>query len=247
MNYRPSLRKCDGTAARVTFLIGLLWVSSLQLPLCAQECLSGSVHRHHDDHFEDFRYYLTAEQPPPWGALGEGFDLGSGVIETGVFWVASSGGPPEFADLYVWSGGVTREPGDVLLHIPDLVLDYTMSWPDEWWGVADYPLNLEVEGEFTLGLWAQWAPNDYPMCPADTTGPGGHPWILIPTNYPWPEGWQDPSIMGSTVQSLGFGVCFHGTVSDVDIDFDTNEETNTEERPDRRVTTWGQIKKQFRK
>jgi len=235
----------EDTATRATLLIALLCATCSLLPAAAQECLSGAVQQHHDGYFEDFRYYYTLEQPAPWGAMGEGFDLGPGVVETGVFWLASSGGPPEFVDIYVWSGGVTREPGDVLLHIPDLVLDYTTSWPEEWWGVADYPLNLAVEEEFTIGLWAHFAPNDYPMCPADTTGPGGHPWVLVPSDLPWPEGWQDPSIMGSTVQSLRFGVCFHGAVSDVDIDFDTNPEEDTDVQPDRRGTTWGQIKKLF--
>jgi hypothetical protein len=204
----------------------------------AQECVSGILVYHHDDIFEDYRFYYTDNQEPPYGALGEAFDLGAGTIQSGVFWLASINYNFVLADMYVWDGGISCEPGGVLAMVPGIEFEFTTQWPHEWWGICDYPLDLQVEGEFTIGLRAYNWPNQYPVCPADTTGLAGRPWICIPPGHPWPEGWQDPSIIGRTVRSLGFGVCFSSETSGVEDTYDSEPGGNT--------SSWGLVKSLFR-
>ncbi len=194
-----------------------------------QSCTGGRLFYQHDGSFEGFTgwlYYPGVD--PAYGAIGEGYDLGPGQTQAAVYWVSATGGfGGDFdADVFLWEGGVSRPPGAILAFVPLVHFEDVAFWPEV--SIRECSLNIEVSGEFTVGLRAQEIPNDYALCPQDTTGPGGHPWVCE-----YPDGWRDASI-SYPVRSVGMGVCF-SPQSVVGV----GEEPQA---PGTSSTTWGRVK-----
>ena len=207
--------------------IGYSEETHLLAPL--QEDCSGTLFANHDDSFENgFCWSYGGYVPPYYGAFGESFDLGAGQVECGAFWFTQVGyytGEP--MDVYVWEGGVSGPPGTVLWMVGETQVPGDIAfWPDI--SQHDVPVELAVDGEFTVGFWVDFSSQ---VCQwyvaADVNGPGGYPWVCIAPGIGYPTGWQNPEIVWGPVQSLGFGVYFEGGASPT------------------RQRTWGSIKALF--
>ncbi len=194
-------------------------------------CPGGELVVHHDMTLETGYCWEATHpggtQPPYYGSFGEAYDLGPGEVRCGAFWVCQSGYMIQVPnDFYVWDGGVTREPGDVLAFVPEI----------EWGGVAHYPdfnehdieFGVHITDEFTIGVWMPWDGWCNEFLGADLDGLGGHPWTCIAPGLEWPSGWQDPSIVFGLTRSLGIGVYF------------TRDPTSAASG------TWGEVKTLFR-
>ena len=99
----------------------------------------------------------------------------------GAYWLTTvpeqNEGEP--ADLYIWEGGVTAEPGGILFVRPDVVFRNIPLWPE--FGENDVSIGIEVAGEFTIGFWGNWGPPfstaDF-FIASDEDGAGGNPGAL---------------------------------------------------------------------
>ncbi|MBD3236255.1 MAG: hypothetical protein GF330_06110, partial [Candidatus Eisenbacteria bacterium] len=136
-----------------------------------EEC-GGTLFCHHDGSAENAYGWSFGWTEPSCGAFAEAFGLGYGRVVCGAYWCSQIGwfyGEP--MDAYVWAGGGTREPGEVLCLIPGVALDNVPYWPD--CGQDDVPIDCCVSGEFTAGWWADFTeqPLQWYIC-ADEDGPG---------------------------------------------------------------------------
>jgi hypothetical protein len=174
-------------------------------------CASGVLIHNHDGSFENgYLWQYTGCQPPYYGAFGEGYDLGEGIVTCGTFWVSTLPGPyipPGLADCYIWQGGVDGPPGAVILVLPGGGFDNVPVWPNV--GQNDVEMNVHQSGPFTVGYWGNW-PDGFGLfaCVADEDGPRGHPWTCIAPGQGYPSGWQDPAIVWPNAKSMGCGVYF---------------------------------------
>ncbi len=154
--------------------------------------------------------------PPYYGAFGEGYDTGYTKVECGSYFLTQVGGYyGQTADLYVWAGGVSTAPGDVICVVTGYVFDDIAYWPSI--SQHDVPLGCCVEGEITVGYWGNW-PEDacgY-FCAADLDGFGGHPWTCIAPGIGYPTGWQDPSVVWGPTMAMGLGVYMSNDPSPVE-------------------------------
>jgi hypothetical protein len=147
--------------------------------------------------------------PPYYGAFGEGYDMGEGLVFCGAYWVSTA---PFYwygqtADCYIWEGGVNTPPGAVLGVVTGVVFDNVPLWPGI--GQNDVELNIWVHGPFTVGYWGNWPGTMCGFfCAADTDGAQGHPWTCIGPGVGYPSGWQDPSIVWGPTRSMGCGAYF---------------------------------------
>jgi hypothetical protein len=219
-----------------------LLLAAVHPHVAAADCSDDEIQVNHDYSFEygycagDFG--VEGVQEPYSGSLAEGFDLGPGRVDCASFWVTQIGYMwYEENDIYVWDGGVTREPGEVLALVPGVPWDPPGFWPE--FTRTDVPLSVCVTSDFTVGCWQHWFGgwcNEY-IC-ADLDGPGGHPWTHIAPGLQWPSGWQDPSIVFGPIQSMAIGVQFSQDPASVE------DEWEDSERP--ASPTWGGIKALFR-
>jgi len=195
-----------------------------------RECSGGTLVHNHDGSFEyGYNWTYGGCQPPYYGAFGEGYDLGIGKIRCAAYWLAGfpGFGIAEPADCYVWNGGVTEEPGEVLAVITDVHFSGIANWPMV--SQHDVDINVDVLGAFTIGYWANMQGGwDFYVCGADLDGPPGHPWTCIAPGIGFPSGWQDPSIVWGPTSAMGCGVYFESNPTPA-------------ESP-----TWGAIKEMFR-
>jgi hypothetical protein len=207
------------------------------------ECSDGELFVNHDYSFETaYCWHFEGIQPPYYGCHAEAFDLGPGYIACGAFWATQINYllPRIPADVFVWDGGITCEPGNVLILVPG-----AEPWPNicHWPSCCqnDVEIMLIVAGEFTAGYWADFSGEccEY-YCAADLDGAGGHPWTCIAPGQEWPSGWQDPSVVFGPTKSMGIGVYF-----------EPRDPSSVDEFPDgeppSESPTWGQIKALFRR
>jgi hypothetical protein len=70
-------------------------------------------------------------------------------------------------------------------------------------------MGIAVTGPFTVGFWGNWPGVlcGY-FCAADLNGFGGYPWTNVAPGIGYPTGWNDPSIIWGTTQSMGCGAYF---------------------------------------
>jgi len=176
-------------------------------------CASGVLVHNHDGSFESgCMWQYGGTMPPYYGAFGEGYDLGAGVIACGSFWVTTLPGPwipPNHADCYVWDGGVGSDPGTVLALLAGATFENSPYWPAV--GRNDIDMGVSVSGPFTIGYWGDWpGAMGFWFCADDLDGPGGHPWTCIAPGIGYPSGWQDPALIESwgPIKSMGCGVYF---------------------------------------
>ena len=214
--------------------------ATVVIPDPASNCAIGELHRNDDGSVENgFSWHYYGTRPPYYGAFGEAYDLGPGTVSCGAFWLTQVGyydGRP--LDVYIWDGGVTREPGEVLSMVSGFIPTNVAMWPD--CGQNDITLDCDVTGEFTLGYWGDFFDVQHMIfiC-ADQDGPGGHPWTCIAPGIAYPSGWQHPSIVWGDCASLVIGPFFNRHPAGV--------EEFPEEGPPAESPTWGQIKAIFGK
>ncbi|MBD3237809.1 MAG: hypothetical protein GF330_13990 [Candidatus Eisenbacteria bacterium] len=179
----------------------------MTVPAADPSELDGELLYNHDDGFEGgFCWQFAGSAPPYYGCFGEAFDLGPGMVEAGAFWLTQIG---YFAggsmDCYIWQGGVTKDPSAVLCVLPGIVPESIPFWPS--CERSDVEIDCWVDGEFTIGWWAD---NSDQACQwyacADYNGSGGDPWTCIAPGIGYPTGWEDPSIVWGTTNSMGIGV-----------------------------------------
>jgi len=172
-------------------------------------CGEGELLYHHDGSFEGgVAWQYAGVTQPYYGAFGEGFALGDpGELECAYLWVTTVPDAFHFqsCDIFVWSGGVTGAPGEVLYLLPGLVLTSVPDWPS--FGENQIDMNCTVSGDITIGYWGNW-PGELAgyYVAADLDGPGGHPWTDIAPNSVYPTGWQDPAVVWGYIPSLGLGL-----------------------------------------
>jgi hypothetical protein len=227
---------------RFLWVLGLLAASAMP---SSADCPDGELYVHHDFSFEwapehTYCWQFGGVQAPYYGAFGEAYDLGSGTVACGSYWVCTMGYYVDTRyDVYVWDGGVSNEPCGVLAVVPNVIPPDHRYCPDDF-GQNDYYIGIDVSGDFTVGMWMDWTHHvcNY-MIGADRDGPGGHPWTCIAPGLEWPSGWQDPSIVWGPTQSMGIGVYF--TPRDPSGVDESDDPRQPPESP-----TWGSIKTLFR-
>lgn len=208
-----------------------------------QEDCADSLYVNHDHSLENgYTWSYAGCLPPYYGAFGEAFDLGPGVVHCGAYWLTEIGDfHDQTADCYVWEGGITGEPGAVLAMTPAVLFDNIPFWPQV--GQNDAEIDAAVDGEFTVGLWGNWVVQQAAWyCGADENGDPGNPWTCIAPGIGWPTGWHHPNVVAPAFEdcrSMGIGVYFGRDPASVD-ELPRDGQTPTS-------STWGQIKTVFKK
>jgi hypothetical protein len=200
------------------------------VPAPGEDCAVGVLFHHHDGSIENgYCWDGLGMGPPYYGAFGEGYDLGPGTVVCGSYWLTQLGHFTGAAlDAYVWAGGVSGVPGEVICLVTGTVPGNIPYWPA--YGQNDVEIMCDVTGEFTLGWWADWGPYftcQWYIC-ADEDGAGGYPWTCILPGLGYPTGWQPVSMIFPDCASLAIGTYFTEVWSPVT------------------SPTWGSIKVLFR-
>lgn len=214
-----------------------------RIEVVADDDCSGPLFYNHDCTFENgYAWRYGAIEPPYYGAFGEaympwGAASGSGPrpqniapedVECIVLWLTDIGGyAGHTCDLYVWAGGVTFPPADVLCMVAGVDPGPPALWPD----VSEHRLYAglyETSPEFTVGYWGCWpGQNNGWYVAADRNGYfTGYPWTCLAPGSGYGTGWTDPSLVWGTTVSLGIG-------------FTRGPHVNV------RSSTWGAIKSLF--
>jgi hypothetical protein len=187
----------------------------------SRDTCSGILAVNHDSSFESaYAWESYGAWPEYYGAWGEAYDFGPCQVVCGAYWLTTT--PTHYegepANLYIWEGGVTGEPGAVLFVLPDVVFQNIPFWPQI--GQNDVSIGVVVSGEFTIGFWGNWGP---PFSSADfyiavDEDVDGHPWTYIAPDIGPPSGWQHPSVVGPMhdCRSLGIGVYYGDPPTPVD-------------------------------
>jgi hypothetical protein len=182
-------------------------------------CGTGTPIANHDGTFENgYAWQYGGIAPPYYGAFGEGFVTpfpSSNILTCARLWVTTLPGLfyGQSCDIYIWDGGTTGPPGDVLAMLPGVVLSNVPNWPTVGENAVDW--SQMIPGDFTIGYWGNWpgASCGY-YCAVDLDGLGGHPWTYLAPNLGYPSGWQDPSVVWGPTQSMGLGAeCEQGIPS----------------------------------
>ncbi len=189
---------------------------------------SGTLVYNHDDSFEN-GYCWTSTQEPYGGAFGEAFDIGPVNVECAAYWLTQTGNYYiQRTDLYIWAGGISGEPGEVLYVATNHLFDPPPAiWPE----ISQHDVEIVEyinEAEFTVGLWADLGVEPCSWYIAvDEDGPEGHPWTNVAPGVGYPTGWQHPAVIWGVTSSLGIGF-YWGPFSPIESE------------------TWGRVKRLFR-
>jgi hypothetical protein len=181
---------------------GDTWV----LPQSGDNC-GGVLEFHHDGSFEN-GYCWTFTQEPYCGAFGEAFDLGPVFVECASYWLTQTGSyQGQRTDIYIWAGGVSALPGEVLYLATNHIFDPP---PALWPNISQHDvevMSFVTQGEFTVGLWADTGAGSCTwFIASDEDGPGGHPWTFALPGAGYPTGWQHPGEVWPGCRSLGIGL-----------------------------------------
>lgn len=197
------------------------------IPSNSDDC-TGTPFHNHDLSFEGaYAWQYGGVIPPFYGAFAEGFNLGEVWIECGAMWATRIWDwDPHPYDMYIWEGGITSAPGNVLHVVVDCIPENVPLWPTM--GENHAEIGYAVSGEFALGYWADFSSQQCAwFLGGDIDGPGGFPWTCIVPGIGYPTGWQNPSIVWGQIRSLGLGG------------------THTEIPTSVKSETWGGIKRLF--
>lgn len=167
---------------------------------------------HHDGTFEQPLYWDgNGVMTPYYGAFGEGYAPGYGVVVAAHLWLSQDGSyAGQTFDLYFWSGGVEGAPGQVIDVIPRLRPQNLPIWPEV--GDNIYITQLYIETDITVGFWGNWPgmPAGFEVGADEEGIDTGHPWTNIAPGLPWPSGWQHPDVVWDYprrhTESLGLGI-----------------------------------------
>ncbi len=174
-----------------------------------EDCAGLLIHSH-DGSFENaYAWSGAGVQPPYYGAFAESYDLGPVNVVCAAFWLTQIGNfVAETADLYIWSGGVTAEPGNVLWMLPEYLLESPAVWPDL--SQQNVEIDYSIDGAFTIGLRPNHGLTAVVFVGVDLNT-GGRPWTCVAPGIGYPEGWQHPGIVWQAPQlSVGSGVYVTG-------------------------------------
>lgn len=199
------------------------------VPASNHDC-TGTRFHNHDETFEGaFCWQYGGVMPPFYGAFAEGFDLGAARIECGTIWVTRVWDfAPHPYDLYIWEGGISVPPGNVLHVVTGCIPENIPLWPTM--GANSAEIGQAVETEFALGYWTDFSAMQCAyFLGGDLDGTGGFPWTCIVPGIGYPTGWQDPSLVWGPIRSLGLG----GTYTEIPTPMESE--------------TWGGIKRLFAK
>jgi hypothetical protein len=171
-------------------------------------CAQGTLYYNHDGSFENgYAWQYGGVVAPYYGAFAEGYDLGVGIVRCASLWLSQTGNAPgHTCDVYVW-GSDGLNPTDVKCVVTGVVPAGIGMWPTIT--QHDVDINCCVSGGFFVGYWGNW-PGAYTAwyCAADLDGFGGLPRTNIAPGIGYPTGWQDPSLIWGTTQSMGLGAYF---------------------------------------
>ena len=193
------------------------------------EC-TGTLAFHHDETFESgYGWQYGGVEPPYYGCFAEGYALGPATVRCVVLWLTDlhyyTGGP---CDVYIWEGGVTGPPGEVLSVTTDVDPGAPATFPVVSQHDVDINDHAFSGGELTVGYWGNWpGAHSQWFCGCDLDGPGGNPWTCLAPGSGYGTGWADPSIVWGATQSLGLGFYYEDDPTEV------------------RAATWGKIKALF--
>ncbi len=172
------------------------------------EC-TGTLAYNHDMTFEGaYGWRYGGVEPPYYGAFGEGFSMDAGTnVQCIALWLSGIGYYiGQTCDCYIWEGGVTDEPGEVLTVMVGFDPGIPANWPDVSQHDADIPDYTVTGDEFTIGYWGNWPGMVFGwFCAADLDGPGGHPWTCVSPGSGYGTGWIDPSYVWGTTMAMGLG------------------------------------------
>jgi len=211
------------------------------IPPSRTDCPEPPVYAHNGTFENGYCWNSNGTMPPYYGAFGEAYDEGPCTIMCVALWLTQVGGYEDWpADIYIWEGGISGEPGSVVWMKPGVVFDSPAMWPTI--SQHDIRVNLvaglNVEGEFTVGYWADFYSSPCQLfVAADEDNTVGHPWTNISPGIGYPTGWNHPGVVWGTMElSLGLGVFIDRGTSDVGDWLDEG---------DGESSTWGHIKGLF--
>ncbi|MBD3236881.1 MAG: hypothetical protein GF330_09265 [Candidatus Eisenbacteria bacterium] len=189
-----------------------------------------------DGTFENaYCWDILVLEEPYYGGFAEGFGGPAEVAGMRIYLTSMEGTASDDVDLYVWTAGIPG-PGAVVAVVP-AVVESIPVWPDV---VAyDFDISADVGNRFYVGIWDDPEQGGCPwswFIAADQNGPLGSPWTCIGPDWGYPTGWQDPSIVWGSTNSMGLGVYVRGAAGIGD---------HPGDRPAPHAPTWGQIKTVF--
>ena len=203
------------------------------LPAAIADGVSGTTDRidcYYNESSWELAWGFPFQFPPDYGAVAEGYDAGDAIRHlTHVCMLLSTPDPLGWVGdvrVYVWSGW---PPGQVLAMRVE-----TVALPPTTPAQVEVEIPVDVTSLFTVGFWCFDFGTHFYVA-ADQDGLFGHPWVNIPPGCGYPTGWQDPSVTGTEIQSLGIGFLY-----------DTMSQDIPDENSVEPVSTWGQIKRLFR-
>ena len=190
------------------------------------------ITHNHDGSFEEaISWDGSGVQSPYYGAFGEAFYVGYGLVYGAVLWLTQDGTyNGQTYDLYFWENGYEGEPGYVIWEEFGVTPTSLPIWPEVGENYVD--VEVYVEGSCTVGFWGNWPgePAGFFVAADSSYTQQGHPWTNIAPGLQWPSGWQHPDVVWGRrhIEALGLGI---------DIDRPS---------PARPQETWGAIKSLFR-
>ena len=171
-------------------------------------CAQGTLYYNHDGSFENgYAWQYGGIVAPYYGAFAEGYDLGAGTLWCASMWLSQTGYfTNQTCDVYVWESDGSN-PTNVLGVVTGVLPSGIAYWPSI--SQHDVDVNVYCPGAFFVGYWGTWLNSYAPWyCAADLDGFGGLPRTNIAPGIGYPTGWQDPSIIWGTTQSMGLGGYF---------------------------------------
>ena len=172
-------------------------------------CSSGMLYYNNDGSFENaYAWQYGGVMAPYYGAFAEGYDVGDErVVWCVALWLTQVGYyTNQTCDVYVWESDGSN-PTNVLGVVTGVLPSGIAYWPSI--SQHDVDVNVYCPGAFFVGYWGTWLNSYAPWyCAADLDGFGGLPRTNIAPGIGYPTGWQDPSIIWGTTQSMGLGGYF---------------------------------------
>ncbi len=172
----------------------------------------------HDGSFENaYTWVFGGVGEPEFGAFAERFEGLAYLCEIQFYLTQIGNQAGQTMDVFIWQDDGTGNPGNVLLHIPNLDPGPIDVWP----AVTrfDLPISLTVDGDWWIGWWGNW-PGEQAgwLIAADENGPGGEPRTKIAPGIGYPTGWDHPGFIPSwsNARSLGIQIGLGEEGQDVD-------------------------------